>query len=532
MWNTRPYRRFIVSYLSMGLRTLRPFIGTLRPARLIAIFAAASFLEQGSAAPAFDFGDVIKRAEQLAGAAYQKPGSNLPKDLQALDYDQYWSIKLKPDKLYWRGAKLPFEVGFFPQGMYYDQPVKINEITAEGVREIKFDLDMFDFGSLKLDPNSLKGLGFAGFRVRAAINGGEGKEEMLTLLGASYMRALGKGQVYGLYARGLAVDTGLSSGEEFPRYVEFWLERPAPAAKELVIYALLDSPRVAGAFRFVLKPGVETAIDVAARFYLRESVAKLGLAPLATMFFFGTNQHPTVDDYRPQVHNSDGLSVLSSTGEWLWRPLVNPKRLLVSSFALTNPTGFGLMQRERDFSQYEDLESRYELRPSAWVEPKGQWGPGRVELVQIPVPDETNSNIVAYWVPDKVPQPKEPLDLEYRLLWQKDPDMRPPHSWVAQTRRGRGYTRNPDGSIGFVVDYAGPALNKLPADVKVEAAVSVDANGELLQHTAYRNETTGGWRLTLRLRRLDDGKPVELRANLRAGNNILSETWSYLLPPG
>lgn len=528
----RPYRRFIVWYLSMGLKALRALVGNRGIARLIAMLAAASFLQQSSAAPAFDFGDVIKRAEQLAGAAYQKPASTLPKDLQALDYDQYWSIKLKPDRLYWRGAKLPFEVGFFPQAMYYDQPVKINEITAEGVREIKFDPDMFDFGAIKVDPNSFKGLGFAGFRVRATINGGEGKEEMLTLLGASYMRALGKGQVYGLYARGLAVDTGLSSGEEFPRYVELWLERPAPAAKELVVYALLDSPRVAGAYRFVVKPGLETAIDVAARFYLRESVAKLGLAPLATMFFFGTNQHPTVDDYRPQVHNSDGLSVLSSTGEWLWRPLVNPKRLLVSSFALTNPTGFGLMQRERDFSQYEDLEARYELRPSAWVEPKGQWGPGRVELVQIPVPDETNSNIVAYWVPDKLPQPKEPLDIEYRLLWQKDPDARPPHSWVAQTRRGRGYTRNPDGSIGFVVDYAGPALNKLPADVKVEAAVSIDANGELLQHSAYRNETTGGWRLTLRLRRLDDGKPVELRANLRAGNNILSETWSYLLPPG
>jgi glucans biosynthesis protein len=250
------------------------------------------------------------------------------------------------------------------------------------------------------------------------------------------------------------------------------------------------------------------------------------------MFFFGTNQRPAGDDYRPQVHNSDGLSVLAASGEWIWRPLVNPKRLLVSSFALTNPSGFGLMQRDRDFSQYEDLEARYEMRPSAWVEPKGQWGPGRVELVQIPVPDETNSNIVAYWVPEKLPQPKEPLDLEYRVLWQKEPDVRPPHAWVAQTRRGRGYARNPDGSIGFVVDYVGPALSKLPADVKVEAAVSVDANGELLQHSAYRNEATGGWRVTLRLRRLDDGKPVELRANLRAGNNILSETWSYLLPPG
>jgi glucans biosynthesis protein len=250
------------------------------------------------------------------------------------------------------------------------------------------------------------------------------------------------------------------------------------------------------------------------------------------MFFFGKNQHPASDDYRPQVHNSDGLSVLSGTGEWIWRPLVNPKRLQVSSFALINPVGFGLMQRDRDFHQYEDLEARYDLRPSVWVEPKGQWGAGRLELVQIPVPDETNSNIVAYWLPDKLPQPKEPLDVEYRLLWQKEPDARAPHAWVAQTRRGRGYTRNPDTSIGFVVDFEGPALKKLPVDAKVEASVSADSNGELLQHSVYRNDVSGGWRVTVRVRRLDEGKPLELRGYLHNGNNLLSETWSYLLPPG
>ena len=190
------------------------------------------------------------------------------------------------------------------------------------------------------------------------------------------------------------------------------------------------------------------------------------------------------------------------------------------------------MQRDRDFHQYEDLEARYDLRPSVWVEPKGQWGSGRVELVQIPVPDETNANIVAYWVPDKLPQPKEPLDFEYRLLWQREPDARPPYAWVSQTRRGKGYARNPDNSIGFIVDFEGPALKKLAADAKVEASVSADSNGELLQQGVYRNDVTGGWRITLRVRRLDDGKPLELRGSLHNGNNPLSETWSYLLPPG
>ena len=502
-------------------------------ARIVEFVAVALFcLWGGNVALAFDFGEVAKRAEQLAAAAYQKPSSNLPKELQTLSYDQYWSIRLRPDRTYWRGAKLPFELGFFPEGMYYDQPVRINEVAPDGVREIKFEPDVFDYGAVKVDPTAAKGLGFAGLDVRSAINNPDSKEQVLTFLGASYMRALGKGQVYGAYARGLAVDTGLGSGEEFPRFVEFWVERPASGAKELVINALLDSPRAAGAYRFVVKPGNETVVEVFARLYLREPVGKLGLAPVASMFFFGKNQHAASDDYRPQVHSSDGLSVVTGAGDWIWRPLVNPKRLQVSSFALTNPAGFGLMQRDRDFHQYEDLEARYDLRPSVWVEPRGQWGSGRVELVQIPVPDETNANIVAYWVPDKLPQPKEPLDFEYRLLWQREPDARPPYAWVSQTRRGKGYARNPDNSIGFIVDFEGPALKKLAADAKVEASVSADSNGELLQQGVYRNDVTGGWRITMRVRRIDDGKPLELRGSLHNGNNPLSETWSYLLPPG
>ena len=484
------------------------------------------------AAQAFDLADVAARAEQLAGTAFQKPAATLPKEFQSLDYDQYWNIRFKSDKALWHAAKLPFEVMFFHEGMYYDQPVKINEVTAEGVHEIKFDPDYFDYAPSKIDPAQARSLGFAGLRVRYAANPGEPKEDALLFLGVSYFRALGKGQSYGSYGRGLAIDTGMSSGEEFPRFTEFWVERPAPGSKELTLFALLDSPRATGAYRFNFKPGVEAIVDVTARVYLREPIGKLALAPVSSMFLFGPIQHWPGDDYRPQVHSADGLSVNTGTGEWIWRPLVNPKRLLITSFGMTNPIGFGLMQRERSFARYEDLEGRFDLRPSVWIEPKGQWGAGRVELVEIPVPDETNSNIVAYWVPEKAPAPKEPYEFEYRMLWQKDADVRPPLSWVMQTRRGRGYVRNPDNSIGFVIDFVGPALKKLAPDSKVEGVISADSNAELLQQYTYRNEVTNGWRVVLRIHRLDDGKPVELRAFLRSGTNILSETWSYLLPPG
>jgi glucans biosynthesis protein len=377
----------------------------------------------------------------------------------------------------------------------------------------------------------MRGLGFAGFRVHHPINTPKHKDEVVSFVGASYFRALGRGQRYGLSARGLAIDTGLMSGEEFPRFVEFWIERPGPAATELVIYGLLDSRRVTGAYRFVLRPGIDTAMDVKARLYLRDRVEKLGVAPLTSMFLIGENQPSAIEDYRPEVHDSDGLSIQSGSGGWIWHPLVNPRRLLVTSYAMNNPRGFGLMQRDRAFSSYEEVHMRYELRPSAWVEPKGKWGAGRVELVQIPTPDETNDNIVAFWVPEQPPQEKQPYDLEYRLLWQKDAETRPPLAWVMQTRRGRVQTAKSGNSFTFVIDFVGPVFGKLATNAKVEGVVSVDTNGKLLESNTYRNDVTDGWRVMLRVRRIDDKKPVEMRGLLKSGNETLSETWSYILPP-
>jgi len=238
------------------------------------------------AAFAFGFDDVARSAEQLAAAPYKKPGDSLPKELTSLTQEQYREIRYRPEAAWWRDAKLPFELNFFHRGLYFDQQVKVNEVNEQGVAEIKFDPALFDYGASKIDPARMANLGFVGFRVHYPVNNGKVKDEVLSFLGASYFRGLGKDQGYGLSARGLAIDTGLPSGEEFPRFVEFWVERPAPTAKELIIYGLMDSRRVAGAYRFVLKPGVETVMEVRSRLYLREGVAKLGVAPLTSMFFF------------------------------------------------------------------------------------------------------------------------------------------------------------------------------------------------------------------------------------------------------
>lgn len=504
------------------------------PTPLRALTAAAVVAAALASAPAaaFDLGDVAQRAQDLARAPYREPERRLPGALRELDYDQYRDIRFKPDRALWRGDRLPFEVMFFHQGASFADAVKISELTPAGVSAIPFDPSAFDYGKNRLDPGKLGGLGFAGFRVHAALNRRDHRDEVLVFLGASYFRALGRGQVHGASARGLAVDTAASTGEEFPRFVEFWLERPARGATALTIYALLDGPRVAGAYRFVVRPGPATTVDVHALLFPRAEVGKLGLAPLTSMFFFGATQRAAAEDYRPEVHDSDGLLVHTATGEWLWRPLVSPRRLLVTSFAMEDgPRGFGLMQRERRFARYEDLEARYDRRPSAWVEPVGRWGPGRVELVQIPVRDETNDNVVAYWVPARAPAPGERLELRYRLSWQGDAPTRPPLAWVAQTRRGRGYVRSPDDSVELHVDFLGGPLAGLRADAEVEGVVSVDPNGQIVEQHTVRNEVTGGWRLAVRVKRRDDGKPLELRAHLRDATRALSETWSYILPP-
>ena len=484
----------------------------------------------------FSFTSVAELAQRLAQEPYRPPARTLPPSLlkPQFTYDQHRDIRFRPDRALWRAQNLPFELMFFHPGWLFEFPVRINEVQAGVVRHVPFDARDFDYGKNGVNRDGFGDLGFAGFRVHYPLNNRVYKDEVVVFLGASYFRAVSRGARYGISARALAVDTVGGQGEEFPRFVEFWIERPTADAKALTIYALLDSPRVAGAYRFVVTPGDTTAIDVQSRIFLRAPVATLGIAPLTSMFFSGENVPHPADDFRPEVHDSDGLSIQSGEGEWLWRPLVNPPSLSVNSFTTTSPRGFGLMQRDRSFADYEDLESRYELRPSVWIEPQGDWGPGRIELVQFPIRDETDDNAVAYWVPAKLPAPGQPLDLSYRMQWEMKSNRTPPQAWVVQTRRGHGFSKDsvpfPPDEFQFVLDFDGPALRALDAKAKVAAVFTADANARVFYSNVEPNEAAGGYRATLRFKRLDAEKPVELRAFLKTSNETVSETWSYLLP--
>lgn len=471
---------------------------------------------------AFSLDDVSAKAKELAGQKYEAPRSNLPNEFREMKFADYQKIRFRNEKAEWADQNTPFKLSFYHQGMHFDTPVKINEVTAESVNEIKYDPSRFDFGDVKFDPKATEQLGYAGFRVLYPINKADKQDEIMTMLGASYFRVVGKGQSYGLSARGMAIDTALPSGEEFPRFTEFWIERPKPGEKQLVIFALLDSPRATGAYRLTLRPGTDTIVDVKSQMYLRDKVSKLGVAPLTSMYLFGANQPSKVLNYRRELHDSSGLSIHAGNGEWIWRPLNNPKHLSVSNFTVENPRGFGLLQRGRDFSHYEDLDDNYDKRPSAWIEPEGDWGKGTVNLVEIPTADETNDNIVAFWSPAELPEVGKPLDVAYRLHWTMDEKALHPadSAWVKQTLRSTGdvkqsnLIRQPDGSVAYLVDFEGPSLKALPSDAPVRSQVSVGDNAEVVENSVRYNEHTKGWRLTLRMKIKDAGKPTEMRAAL------------------
>ena len=489
-------------------------------------------------AAAFGFDDVAREAQVLAQAPWRKPPP-LNARRANLEYDEYRKLRHRPDRSLWRAQKLPFQMQFFTTGRTNTRALRLHEIVDGKSQPLIVRNADFDFEGVLNEPPQAEAP-IAGWRLTYPMHRPDLQDEVAAFLGASYFRAIGQAQRYGLSARSLAVDTTGGSGEEFPELVAYWFERPQPSARDFTFYALLDGPRVAGAYRFVVTPGANTTVEVRARLFLRAPVATLGIAPLTTMFLHGENQPSPVGDFRPEVHDSDGLQIETAEGEWLWRPLTNPNGTFVTSFALRSPKGFGLMQRDLSFTSYEDAEARYELRPSAWIEPIGDWGPGRVELLQFHASDETDDNIAAYWVPSATPQPGVPVDIAWRVHWQSQAQRQPPGARVVQTRTGYGYSKvpPPPQRRKFVFDFAAPGSTaaRLAAaaeleDPPVEAVATTSANARLVRVNAYPNPGRGGWRATVEFDRIDPKQAVELRVFLRQGTTTLSETLSYAMAP-
>ncbi len=506
---------------------------TVRRLGLACMFLLGA-LQQLTAADPF-FQNLNSEALRLAKAPYAPRESRVPAKLlnPEFTYDQYRDIRFDPKHAWWKDEALPFQLQFFHPGFIYAKTVQLSEVVDGAAKPIPFSTALFSYGpQSKLDalPSDM---GYTGFRVHYSLNDPAYLDELIVFQGASYFRALGRGMRYGLSARGLAVDTAAPSGEEFPDFVSFYLVRPTKDADAIKLYALLDSPSVAGVYQFEINPGDETVTTVTATLYLRAGAEgkTLGLAPLTSMFWYGENSEHRFSDLRPEVHDSDGLLMERGNGERIWRPLTNPEQIRTSSFSDENPRGFGLSQRDRAYANYEDMEADYHLRPSTWVEPIGNWGAGSVRLVELSTPDETHDNIVAFWVPEKTYTALEPITFSYRLHWLlENPEKMKRSGHVLATRLGHSKTHEPE-LRRFWVDFHLPTDLDIPKGVPIEASVTVGDGAKLTHQTTQYNHHNGTWRVAFSIRPDEGKKPVELRCFLRAGDDVLSETWSYLWTP-
>ena len=484
----------------------------------------------------FDYAWLKGHARALAGRDHVPPDRDLPSPLARLDYDGHQALRFRPTRALWYSQRNRFRVQLFHRTALFRDRIRLHEIVDGIAREIRYEPSMFDFSQTGTEPCILPDdFGFAGFRLHFHTNW---DADVAAFLGASYFRAVGTDErQYGLSARGVAIDTALERGEEFPIFTEYWLERPASESDQLTVYALLESASITGAYRFVIAPAPTTVIDVDAALYPRKEIARLGIAPLTSMYQHGENDRRMANDWRPEIHDSDGLALFTGGGEWLWRPLVNPLGVRVNSYFDSDPRGFGLYQRDRDFDHYQDDGAHYDRRPSLWVEPKegvGSWGKGAVQLIELNAPDETYDNIVAFRNPARKPKPGEELLFSYRLHWGSHLRFAPPVAQTIATRTGLG------GVIGrerkyfswrFAVDFAGGELATLPLEAEVEPVVS--ASRGIIEITSARpQKAIKGYRAMFDIRPTDTStEPIDLRLYLRVNGQPLTETWTYQWTP-
>jgi glucans biosynthesis protein len=488
---------------------------------------------RSSAPRAFDFATLKGQARALALQPWKEPAPLAPAPLTALNYDQYQAIRFRHDHGLWATEDRGFRVEFFHMGRGFKEPVRMYEVVQGQAREILYNPEMFNFTNSGVKTGSLRSdLAFAGFRLLSATNW---EADVAAFLGASYFRAVGSdARQFGLSARGLAIDTAIDGAEEFPRFTSFWFERPPQHARTLVLYGLLDSPSVTGAYRFEITPGVMQIMEVDSALYPRKLIGRLGIAPLTSMYQCGENDRRVANDWRPEIHDSDGLSMWTGKGEWIWRPLVNPDGVRVNSYTDENPRGFGLLQRDREFNNYQDDGVFYHRRPSLWITPKNKWGAGAVQLVELPAADETFDNIVAFWHPTNKPKPGDEMLMNYRMHWGSQPPNAPPLGQAIATRTGIG------GVIGqprryfswrFAIDFEGGELAGLPKGAQVQPVITA-SRGKIEITSARPLEPVDGYRAMFDVKPTDDSlEPIDLRLYLRSNGQPLTETWIYQWTP-
>ncbi len=480
--------------------------------------------------PRFTYENVLRRARDLSAMPHDAASSPLPEPLAKLDFDAWREIRFRPERALLPQTS-PFRMQMFHPGFLFNRPVTVNTVRDGVPTPVPYAAALFDYGKTKFERALPVNLGFAGFRLHHPLNNPKVLDELISFVGASYFRFLGRGQKYGLSARGLSLGAGVRDGEEFPLFREFWIDTPAADAERITVYALLDSASLTGAYQFNVYPGESTVVDVTVTLFPRKRLEKIGVAPLTSMFFTGENDRRFFDDFRSELHDSDGLLMHTGGGEWLWRPLRNPKEQAVSTFTDKGLRGFGLMQRDRVFEHYQDLDLNYELRPSYWIEPEGDWGEGHVELIELPTTDETNDNIVALWAPKTPLEPGREAVFRYKITALMDaedlhPGGRAMNTYQAKPKAlGSGETTAP-GARRFIIDFDGGDLEYYTSEPdKVQLVPSTSA-GKIARAFLVPNPKINGFRAFIDVV-VEPGQSTDLRAFLKTGTKALTETWTY-----
>jgi periplasmic glucans biosynthesis protein len=485
--------------------------------------AAIGLAPLATSGAAVTFESLCRQAQEQAKRAFVPPADDLPQSFKNLNYDRYRAIEYRPEQALWRGEGLPFEVEFFHRGYLFPKRVRIFILDGERASEVSFSPRLFDYSKTTVQAQQVpQDLGFAGFRLLRATRRPAHYQEFISFLGASYFRAIGASQVYGASARGLAVGMG-SPNEEFPFFDAFWIEKPPARARTITVYALLDSVSLTGAYRFGIRPGVETVVDVRAEIFARATLDKVGVAPLTSMYFYGLNGPKRLQDKRPEVHDSDGLLIANGSTEWIWRPLWNPKTLSLSTFQVESVKGFGLMQRQRDPNSYNDSKVLYEKRPSIWVEPVTSWRGGAVRLLELPSNGEGQDNLGACWVPPANVRVGNSFSIEYRLHFGRSAGEPARIAKVVSTR----WFGSGQSAARFDVDFD-PGQARRDPQPAPEAVVS--ATGGRVTSGRTRLDPSGKyWRVTFEATP-EPGRIMEIRVFLRQGGRRVTEVWSFAWP--
>ena len=527
--------------------------------------------------PRFSFADVQELAHQSAALPYRAPPDRLPPQLKKLTPEQDAGFFWNDTYRLWRKRGLPFQADFYPLSAVSSRPITINTVDRHGASPLAYSSSFFHV-NVPINPPPPADLGYGGFYMRYPHMAPKSDPALpldgfFSVMGASYFRVLARDQVYGLSARALAINSIVENKEEFPQWTEWWLDQPTPNATAMDLDALLDSPSVSGAYQFILHPGSQTSVDVHATLFFRKAVPNLGLAPFSSMYLYGENaKNHFGNGSHPEIHDSDGLLMNTGKGDWVWRPLEQWPFRQTYNFADENPHGFGLLQRDRNFEHYQDLQLNYNLRPSAWVTPHGNWGKGALQLIQLVTNNTNTDNVVLFWHPDQSPQAGDRLDLSYTIDFYMNDANRPPLAYATQTlvndpapppplAPGAESIQGPPAPtakpalvkgkkkvpvappapapsplpsttpVQFLVDFAGGGIENVAPDHKPDLDLSCSPGTIVRESGVQKNDYDKSWRATFTIIPAKVNVPVELRLTLRDNGRPLSETWTYTWHP-